>query len=79
MIYALKSTSTTHLNTLNPLNQTRFFSSKEKAIAALEKIRKDIETKPGVKHLEYSEDKLSYCFGWEEHMIMYRIMEIDVE
>lgn len=56
----------------------KFFSSKEKAVASLEQKRKEIKVR-GVQILKDTDTEFEFLLGWEEHHVLWKIVERPVE
>lgn len=61
------------------IRTSKFFSTKEKAKSVLKDMLEERRYKMGVQCIQESENGFSYIFGWEEHKVVFSIVEIDVQ
>lgn len=73
IIYAVTSGSDYKIHT------AKYYSTKELAQKALKEIAKDRKFRPGVNHIEETEDTFSFIFGWEEAKVTFRIIPVPIE
>jgi hypothetical protein len=60
------------------ISSAKYYSSKELAIGALNKIKEDRRHRLGVEVIVDSEDTFSFILGWEEYQVTFSIIPLEL-
>lgn len=69
----------TNNTTSNSLRDAQLFATQEGARTALQKIAADRKYKMGVDVQTDTPDKFAFTLGWEEHYVVFSIIELEVQ